>query len=384
MTRIARILGRANVGGPARTVRALAEAFSGGGDETLLLVGAAGAREGELLESGSFRVERIDALRRSLSPADLVAYRALKERLEEFRPDVVHTHAAKAGALGRKAALALARTPRIVHTFHGHVLDGYFSRPVTAAFRLLERRLARRTDRLVAVSRRVADDLVDRHRVASRERFTVIENGIDLARFPPPDAARREAARRLLDVRGDAARVVVVPARLVPIKAHALLFDALDRVPAATRPLEVHLLGDGPLRDALEARAGRLGEGIVARFHGFRDDLPDVLPGADAVVLSSRNEGLPLALLEAMAAEAPVVATAVGGVPDLVESGETGLLSTPGDPSSLAFALARVLTDLPLARRLAAAGRARVLERHGLDRVVEEHRALYDRLARGG
>lgn len=380
MIRIARILGRANVGGPARTVRALCEEFSHDGYETLLLVGTPGEREGELLESGTFRLERVDALQRSMSLKDLVAYRELSRHLEAFRPHVVHTHAAKAGALGRRAALALRERPKIVHTFHGHILDGYFPRPISAGFAAVERRLARGTDRIVAVSERVADELVDRHAIAPREKFTVIENGIDLTRFPESDAERRVLARRRLDVRGDAARIVVVPARLVKIKGHALLFDALARMPDATRPLEVHLLGDGPLRAVLEHRAGRIGDGIDVRFHGFRDDLPDVLPAADVVVLASINEGLPLALLEAMAAGAPVVSTAVGGVPDLIESGATGLLATPGDAASLAFAMSRVLTDLPLARGLAERGRARVLERYDLVRVMAEHRALYEGL----
>ena len=199
--------------------------------------------------------------------------------------------------------------------------------------------------------------------------------------YRPPDAALRRAGRLRLGA-GDSARLILVSARLAPIKQHRLLFDALDRLPASVLPVEVHLLGDGPLRSDLERRATRLREGVAVRFHGFRDDLPAVLPAADLVALSSRREGMPLALIEAMAAGVPVVATAVGGVPELVIQGKTGLLVPDGDSGSLAFALGRVLSDLQLARRLGIAGRRRALERHGLDRVVREHAELYRRLLR--
>lgn len=382
--RVARILGRANVGGPARTALALCRRLEG--VEHLLIVGESGPGEGDLAAGvDDVRIERIVGLRRSIGPADWRAARRVAAILERFAPDVVHTHAAKAGTVGRLAAGRLARRPCVVHTFHGHVLSGYFSRPVSAGFAALERWLAHRTDAIVAVSERVADELAFRHRVAPRDKFRVIENGIDLAQYPAVDAATRRDARLRLDASPDAARHVVVPARLVPIKDHATLLDALQHLPDAVLPLEVHLLGDGPLRATLERRAARARHGVRVRFHGFRDDLPRVLPAADVVVLPSRNEGMPIALIEAMALGLPIVATAVGGVPDLIAAGAHGLLVPPHDPLSLAFALARVLTDLSLARELGAAARSRAEERYSLDRVVAEHRRLYEELvaARG-
>ncbi|MFH0947005.1 MAG: glycosyltransferase family 4 protein [Planctomycetota bacterium] len=379
--RIARILGRSNVGGPTRTVLHLTRHLAAEGFETLLIVGHPGEREGELIPRDEPAVVRLPGLRRSLGWSDLRALRLLRKILEEFRPHIVHTHAAKAGALGRRAALGLKARPIVVHTFHGHVLDSYFPKVVSLLFRQLERRLARSTDCLVAVSASDAKELSETHALAGPELFEVIENGIDLAPFRPPDAALRQAGRLRLGA-DDRARLILVPARLAPIKQHRLLFDALDRLPAAVLPVEVHLLGDGPLRKDLERRASKLREGVAVRFHGFRDDLPAVLPAADLVALSSRREGMPLALIEAMAAGVPVVATAVGGVPELVLPGKTGLLVPDGDIGSLAFALGRVLSDLQLARRLGLAGRQRALERHGLDRVVREHAELYRRLLR--
>jgi glycosyltransferase involved in cell wall biosynthesis len=380
--RIARILGRANVGGPARTALALCRRLEG--VEHLLIVGESGAGEGDLTAGVTdVAIEHVPGMRRSIGPWDWRATRRIEAILARFAPDVVHTHAAKAGVVGRMAARRLSRRPKLVHTFHGHVLSGYFPRPVSALFAALERRLARFTDAIVAVSGAVADELAGHHGVAPRAAIRVIENGVELGDYPPVDAAARRDARLLLAVTLDAARHVVVPARLVPIKGHAILFDALDRLPDAVLPLEVHLLGDGPLRGALERRAARMPAAVHVRFHGFRDDLPRVLAAADAVVLPSRNEGMPIALIEAMALGLPIVATAVGGVPDLIEAGAHGLLVPPEDPVSLAFAMARVLSDLALARGLGARARSRAVARHGMDRVVAAHRALYEELLAG-
>lgn len=382
--RIARVLGRANVGGPARTVIALCRRLRDRGVATRLFVGEPGRGEGDLLEGVTdLDVVRVPELRRRIGPFDLRAVPRLRDRLAEFDPDLVHTHAAKAGVLGRRAALALPRLPRLVHTFHGHVLHGYFPRPVSALFAAIERRLARRTDALIAVSARVREELAVRHRVAPESAFTVIDNGVDLSRFEAPYAEVRRRARLRLEVDDPGVPLVLVPARLVPIKGHELLFAALRRLPASARPLRVDLLGDGPLRADLQRAARSLPDGVDVRFHGFRDDLPEVLPAADCVALPSVNEGQPLALIEAMAAGVPVVATAVGGVPDLVESGRDGLLATPGDAASFAFALARVLTDLELRRSLASAAREKALARHAIERVVDEHLLLYRRLVGG-
>jgi len=248
----------------------------------------------------------------------------------------------------------------------------------------LERRLARNTDRLVAVSTRVRDELVTRHRIANESAFAVIDNGVDLARFKEPDAAVRRRARLRLEIDDSEALVILVPARLAPIKGHLALFEALHRLPSAVLPVRVEILGDGPSRDHLQRLARDLPEGVTTRFHGFRDDLPEVLPAADCVALPSINEGMPLALIEAMAAGVPIVATAVGGVPDLVDNGVEGILATPGDPASLAFGLSRVLGDLELGRTMGLAGRQKALEKYAIERVVDRHLALYRELVEQG
>lgn len=380
--RVARILGRANVGGPIKTVLALCRRLSAYGVTTRLFVGPSGPREGDRLEGvDDVDVVRVPQLRRGASPFDWRGIAQLRRLLRDFAPDVVHTHTAKAGLLGRRAARALEPRPVIVHTFHGHVLRGYFAPPVVAALAALERWLARDCDAIVAVGARVASDLVDTFRVVERGRMVVIDNGIDLA--PYAALPTRREARAALGLDADArAPCIVVPARLAAIKGHATLFGALAHEALAARDLDVVLLGDGPLRAGLERDAAQLGTGARVHFVGFVDAIERVLPAADVVVLPSINEGQPLALLEAMAAGVAVVATAVGGVPDLITDGLDGALVRPKDATALARRLADELDDDRGRSARAAAARQRVFRSGSIDRVVAEHLALYDRLLR--
>lgn len=378
--KIARILGRPNIGGPVRTVLHLTRKLAAHGYQTLLLVGASDPGEGDALAGVSdgegYTIRRLPSLRRSIGVSDFKAKRELTRALAGFRPDLVHTHAAKAGALGRRAAFSIAPRPRIVHTYHGHSLAGYFPKPVAKVFAWIERGLARRTDAIVAVSSRVKDELARVHHIAPEERITVIENGIDLAPFPEPTAQSRATARRALGVGGDAF-VVLVPARLVAIKDHDFLFDAIARWPADAPRLEVHLCGDGPLRTRLESRARELAARARIVFHGFRDDLPRVLHGADVVALTSRNEGMSLALIEAMAAGCPIVATNVGGTPDVVEEGVTGRLVASRDVAGFVAALLALASAPEIRGRMSRAARERARGRHSIERVVDDHHALY-------
>ncbi|MBK6940980.1 MAG: glycosyltransferase [Planctomycetes bacterium] len=381
--RVARILGRANVGGPIKTVLALCRRLRAHGVTTRLFVGPSSAREGDrLVGVDDVEIVRVPELRRGANPFDLLGIARLRDALREFGPDIVHTHTAKAGLLGRLAAAGLEFRPRIVHTFHGHVLRGYFARPIVMALVALERRLARDSDAIVAVGPRVADDLVDAFHVVPREGVVVIENGIDLEPFASMCSRERARAEIGLDA-GARTPCIVVPARLAPIKGHEVLLDALEHAALARRELDVVLLGDGPLRSEIERRARELRARARVHCVGFVDAPERVLPAADLVVLPSLNEGQPLALLEAMAAGVAVLATAVGGVPDLVTDGVDGYLVESADPVRLAQRIAAALDD-PAARAAAAArGRSRVFGRSSIDRVVREHLALYERLLHG-
>jgi glycosyltransferase involved in cell wall biosynthesis len=243
----------------------------------------------------------------------------------------------------------------------------------------VERGLARWTDCLLAVSEAVRQELLAIG-VGTPERFRVVPLGLDLARFETVDTGQG-GVRAELGLRADDP-VVAIVARLVPIKAHEVFLDAARRV-AQTLPTSRFLVvGDGERRAALEALAVELGLGARVRFLGWRRDLERIYADATVVALTSRNEGSPVSLIEAMAAARPVVATAVGGVPDLVEDGVTGCLVPPDDPAALATSLVALLRDPERRRTLGAAGRARVARSFGAARLVDDVDALYTELLR--
>ncbi|MDA8296258.1 MAG: glycosyltransferase [Actinomycetota bacterium] len=272
--------------------------------------------------------------------------------------------------VGRLAALSVRPRPRIVHTYHGHVLQGYFGRAQQRTFLEIERALARVSDALIAVSPEIRDELVDLG-VGRASQYHVIPVGLDLAPFVSAKATRHALRSRLCV--GARTPVIAVVGRLVPIKDHETLFLALRELPG----VHLAIIGDGELRTRLEGRAMALGIADRITFLGWITDLPDVVAEADVVVLASRNEGTPLAVIEAMAAGRPVVATDVGGIPHVVQHGESGLLCPPGHPGDLATAIRRLLDAPELGHQLASEGQRRVLQRFDVQRMVAVHQSLY-------
>ncbi|MEA2193135.1 MAG: hypothetical protein QOI73_3256, partial [Solirubrobacteraceae bacterium] len=351
--RVARVIARLNVGGPAHHVVLLTARLDATRYRSHLLVGRPSAQEAlftSVIEGSGVAPVEIAHLGPAIAPlADVRALVELVRQLRRIRPDLVHTHTAKAGALGRLAALAVRPRPIIVHTYHGHVLEGYFGRPVTAAYRLAERLLARISDRLVAVSEQTVDDLV-RLGVAPRERFTVIPIGLDLGRLLALAAEPDEQARADLGVEPDDV-VLAYVGRLAPIKRLDVLLRALAMALAQAPQLRLLVVGDGELRGEHEALAATLGIADRVSFLGFRFDLERIAAATDIAVLSSDNEGTPVALIEAGAAARPSVATDVGGVAEIVGPA-TGRLVPARDPSAMAQALVALARDAPLRRAL--------------------------------
>jgi glycosyltransferase involved in cell wall biosynthesis len=323
-------------------------------------------------------------LRRDPGWHDLRALISLIGIMWRKSPQIVHTHAAKAGTLGRVAALATAfgrgRSVVIVHTFHGHSLTGYFSAPKVAAYRWIERVLARRTAALIAVSEEVRDELVALG-VAPPERFEVIPLGFDLSRFsslPESRATARLAVRAQLGIAADAI-VITLIARLVPIKR-------VDRfLTAATMLLDhekVHFLvvGDGELRESLRRSSAAKTLGNRVTWAGFRRDMPEVCFGSDVVVLCSDNEGTPVSLIEAAAAGLPTVSTRVGGAATVVRDGETGILVSCDQGQALAGAVRELVEDDAMRERMGVTARIHVLRMFSLDRLIRDIDVLYRRL----
>jgi glycosyltransferase involved in cell wall biosynthesis len=348
--------------------------------ESVLLIGATGPGEGSFEARAHERgldVRSIPGLGPVPRPLDdLRALVALMRHVRRFRPDIVHTHTAKAGILGRLAArLTLGRAPIVIHTYHGHVLRGYFGPRTEAVYRLLERVLGRLSTRLIGVSPATVDELVDL-RVAPRRQFTALPIGLDLERFfavgPAADGLRGALGA------GPDTLIATFVGRLVPIKRVDVLIDAVEQARARGADVRLAIVGDGELRAALEAQAAPLGDAVA--FLGFRDDIAEIAAATDLAVLSSDNEGTPVALIEAAAAGVPALATEVGGVADIVLDGQTGLLVAPGDVEGLAAALVRAAGDRAGLRRMGAAAREHVAARYGAARLVDDIDGLYTEL----
>lgn len=388
--RIVRVIARLNIGGPAIQAITLTKLLEPRGYDTRLVRGREGPDEGNMdyLAAALDVVPTLVAsMLRDPGPGDIVALSTLVRILRRDRPQIVHTHAAKGGTLGRLAALIAfphpARRPVLVHTFHGHSLTGYFSGRTARVFLAIEGWLARRTAVLVAVSPEVRDDLV-RLGVAASGKFAVIPLGFDLSPFLDDSdrAQRRLALRREWGI-SEEDEVITLVARLVPIK-RVDRFLRVARLAAGRHPrARFVVIGDGELREQLATSADAAALGDRLTWAGFRRDMADVYFASDAVVLTSDNEGTPVSLIEAQAAAVPVVGTDVGGVRSAVLDGETGFVASADDVEGLADAVARVLADRNLAARLGAAGRQHAIARHRVERLLDEHDALYRKLLSG-
>lgn len=394
--KILRIITRLNIGGPAVQAVLLSTRLEPQRFSTCLVMGEPGAAEGdlgELLQGHETLCIRVKTLSRAVHPwADAVTLVRLLLICWQERPQIIHTHMAKAGALGRLAGALYnwvgpghrpGKRAALIHTFHGHVLEGYFSPVVTRFFLGIERWLARRTDCLVAVSPTVRDELLQKG-VGRAAQWRVIPLGLDLSALAALPASN-----------GASPVGIGMVGRLVPIKNPHLFLEALQQV--VRHPVEPSvsgmIVGDGPLRHALERQAQRLGlEGIV-RFTGWQRDLRSVYERLEVACLTSWNEGTPVALIEAMAAGRAVVATDVGGVRDLLgepagargaiapgtfRCTDRGVLVRAGDAAGLAAALRTVVTDVALRADLARAARAYVLQRFSAERLLRDIAACYE------
>ena len=382
---VLQVISRLNIGGAAIQVISLTRQLNDRGYETTLIRGTEDPSEGKmdyLADQLGVRPLYVKSLRRNVGWHDVRALAALFLIIARERPDIVHTHAAKAGTLGRLAARAApGRSSRVlVHTFHGHSLSRYFPWSIARVFLTIERYLARRTTCLVAVSEEVRDDLVAL-KVADPDCFEVIRCGFDFSPFIASERERelrRERLRAELDVPSHAQLVTLV-ARLVPIKR----VDRFLRVAnALLEQTDTYFLvvGDGELRAALQTspEARKLTKRLI--WAGFRRDIADVCFASDVVVLTSDNEGTPISLIEALAAGTPVASTDVGGVRAVVINGETGLTSQAHDEDALVHGVQRLLEDKDLAKRIGEQGRQHVLASFGASRLGDDIDLLYRRL----
>ena len=389
-----RVIARLNVGGPAIHAVLLTQGLNDETFRSCLITGRVSEGESDM----SYCAERysvtpivLSGLGREISWLDdLAAFWWLYRFFRRERPDIVHTHTAKAGALGRLAAF-LARVPIRVHTFHGHVFHGYFGRCKTAFFLWVERLLALLTDRIVVISDQQFAALHRTYRIASRRKFVVIPLGFDLGSFLAIERSPAESCRP-----AGQGLVIGVVGRMVPVKNHAMAVRVCERVVREETGgvgLRLVLVGDGPLRPGLERQVKEAGLESSVDFTGWRSDQGKLYEGLDLVLLTSVNEGTPVVLIEAMAAALPFVATRVGGVPDLMVgegrpttdvSGrvlyvvhDNGILVESGDITGAAAAVAYLAREPEVRRAMGRAGRQFARARFAKPRLIAEVRTLY-------
>ena len=370
MTRILRVIARLNVGGPAQHVVWLSEALQNEEFETLLVAGTVPPGEEDMSAFAAAHGVTpliIPSMSRELSWRDGTTIFKLWRLMVHFRPDIVHTHTAKAGAVGRLAGLLYRRRCKFIHTFHGHIFHSYYGKWKTRVFLAVERMLARlNTARIVVLSPQQLVEIRDTFKIGRPEQFVVIPLGIDV-----------EAIRSTVNGHRSTPTVGII-GRLTAIKNHDLFLRVAARMPGAARFV---VYGDGAERERLERLAG----GAV-EFAGTRP-IDEIYPAVDIVALTSRNEGTPLALIEAMAAEKPVISTAVGGVVDLLgqvmERGDgydvraRGITVASDDEAGFAAGLERLLGDDALCRRIVNEGKTYVEKHHSKERLIADMIRLY-------
>lgn len=371
--RVMRVIARMNVGGPAVQVSGLMRHLPREDFDQHLFTGWCADDEADYIitQAPDVDVTRIEGLGRAVRPGDDArALAALVRQIRDFQPHIVHTHTAKAGVLGRAAARLAGTGSATVHTFHGHLLHGYFPPMKTRAITTLESVLARSTNRLVAVGPQVRDDLLAAG-IGRPDQFAIIPPGLEL-----PPAKSRDQTRSEFGVAGDAP-VISFIGRLAPIKRPDRFIETVRLVSAQRPDVRFLVAGDGS-----EARDLRhFAEHLPILMLGWRDDVENVLAASDAVLLTSDNEGTPLSLIQAALMGRPVVATRVGSVPDVVVQGETGWLADP-NPGALASAVIELLNHSEEARSRGQAAQVRATRIYGVQRLADDHARLYREIAR--
>lgn len=393
MPKILRIHNRLIIGGPTLNVLYLTK-YLAPDFETLLVVGEKEHHEkdaGELARQMGIETVVIPEMGRSIHPLrDFKTYARLKKLIRDYQPDIVHTHAAKPGAVGRMAASA-CRVPAIVHTYHGHVFHSYFNKAKTQFFINIERYLARKTSTIVAISEEQKRELVQDFQIAAENKFKVVPLGFELQRFSADYENKREQFRAAYTLADDEIAIGII-GRLVPVKNHSLFLEGLSHVlKNSGKKIKAFIIGDGETRDELQQKAAALGIAYNAvgetfdanktlTFTSWRTDIDTINAGLDIVALTSLNEGTPVSLIEAQAANKPVISTRVGGIQDIVIENETALLSGINDTEGFKQNLLSLVEDDGLRHRLGTKGADWVRERYSVQRLAADFRKLYNDL----
>ncbi|MCC6384468.1 MAG: glycosyltransferase [Bacteroidia bacterium] len=392
MPRVLRIINRLNLGGPTYNAAYLTKYLSPE-FETILLSGV--KQESE--ESSEFIIEQLglkavylNSMHRDINLSrDWQVYNEIKKVIRDFKPDIVHTHAAKAGTLGRLAAHH-CNVKIILHTFHGHVFHSYFSPLKTRFFIRIERYLAGISSRIIAISNKQKHEICNEFGICPTEKCEVIPLGFDLSRFRENIPNKRKVFRAAFGIADDEIAIGII-GRLTAIKNHSLFVKAFSHLRRNTREkVKAVIIGGGEDDNQIKNLCSNLAlnysipENINSSspviFTSWIKDIDRAMAGLDIVCMTSLNEGTPVSLIEAQAAGRPVVSTRVGGVEDLIVENETGLLSNSGDVEHFAVQLRKLVNNKELRQQLSEKAGSLVFSRYHVDRLVNDTRQLYQKL----
>ena len=392
MARVLRIINRFNLGGPTYNVAYLSK-FLCPDYETLLVGGKNSDSEASsdfIIKNLGLHTLKIPEMEREINGYnDIVAYYKLKHIIKRYKPDIVHTHASKAGFLGRYAAKN-CNVPVIVHTFHGHIFHSYFGKAKTVFFKSIEQKLAAASSKIIAISEIQKYELSNIHNIASPDKFKVIPLGFDLDRFQLDYENKRLKFRAEYKIKDNEIAIAII-GRLVPVKNHSLFIKALKIVKAGTeKKIKALIVGDGELRENLISLASSLGlicslpeskiDDADIIFTSWIENADFVLAGSDVTALSSFNEGTPVSLIESQASNTPIVSTNVGGIKDIVIENETALLCENNNPEDFAKKLLLIINDDDLRLRMSSKGWNFVKDKFHFTRLVNDTKNLYDEL----
>ncbi len=389
MPRVLRILNRLIIGGPATNATLLTKYMEPEFD-TQLVIGEKDDHEQDatyLTDNLGIRPLVVSTMKRSINPVnDGKAYLEIKAFIEKYKPDIVHTHAAKAGIIGRMAAEA-CKVPVIVHTFHGHVFHSYFSKWQTESFIMMERYLARRSTGIVAISKTQKAELVNTYKICEEEKMNIIPLGLDLDKFKVHPEQKRIEFRNKYKVQDDDILVGIV-GRIVPVKNHTLFVEAAARVMTQTnKKVKFIIIGDGDMRQQMENEFRKANMDYAyfpyeqrlatATCLSWQMNMDEVFSALDIVALTSHNEGTPLSLIEAQAAGRALVSTNVGGVTDVVLQNKSGYVVEAGNATDFADSLLKLIEDIDLRKEFGIKGMEFAHNNFSYQRLVSDMSGYY-------
>lgn len=385
MPKVLRIINRFNIGGPTFNATFLTR-FISDDFETLLIGGL--PEEGE---SDSFHIPKeynvepllIEELKREPNfKTDQQAYIRIKKIIEEFKPDIVHTHASKAGAIGRKAAFS-CKVPIVVHTYHGHVFHSYFPKWKTYIIKQIERKLAKKTTAIITISETQKKEICEEHKIAANDKTVVIPLGFDLDKFNLDLEEKRKNTREVFKIEQDEIAIAII-GRITKIKNHDFFLDVIEKILSQNQmiKIKVFIVGDGDLKNHISNRVNNLNEkfGNKIIMTSWIFDIASFNPGMDIICLTSDNEGTPVSLIEAQASGIPIITTDVGGVRDIVSDGNTGFIIPKNDLNKYSEKLLELIQNKEKREAFSKNGWGFVKEKFHYSRLVKDVETLYLKL----